>query len=303
MPVAVIDERSASAVRSSGGLFAPRFYSSEEAVRRALRHRDVLVALLPPRLLIASAGGYAATQTAAAAFIRAQPALRVVDVAPLPPGDPDGLTLFYLVVGLIFGGYVAATFVATLVGPRSPDGHSGALRLAWLGGNALLTGLLTAIVVGPLVGAVHGHVLQLSAIGALVVLAAGAATWALQSLLGQLGTLVAMIAFLLFGNPSAGLYPASFIPGFWRTIGPWLPGGAALSALRGSVYFGGAAIGAPLLILAAYVVAGAVTAMALAVRGGAHRQTSESAVGPGAEQRQDNRLDATGARVRELRSR
>ena len=106
MPIAVIDPNSAAAVRSSGGLFAPRTYDSEAAVRAALRRRDVLVALLPPRLLIASAGGYAATQTAAAAFTRVQPKLRVVDIAPLPSGDPRGLTLFYLAVALIFGGYV-----------------------------------------------------------------------------------------------------------------------------------------------------------------------------------------------------
>ena len=76
MPIAVIDPVSAAAVRSSGGLFAPRTYDSETAVRAALRRRDVLVALLPPRLLIASAGGYAATQAAVGAFTRVQPKLQ-----------------------------------------------------------------------------------------------------------------------------------------------------------------------------------------------------------------------------------
>jgi hypothetical protein len=268
MPIAVIDPSSAAAVRSSGGLFVPRVYKTETAVQAALRRRDVLVALLPPRLLIASAGGYAATQTAAAAFTRVKPALRVVDVAPLPPGDPRGLTLFYLAVALIFGGYIAATLVTTLVGPRSRDGRSATIRVGSLAGYSILAGLLTAIVVGPLIGAVPGHVVQVGAIGALVVLAAAAATSALQSLLGPAGTLVAMVVLLLLGNPSAGLYPGSFLPGFWRTIGPWLPGGAALSALRGSVYFGGSAIAAPLLLLAVYVVVGATSTIALASRRG-----------------------------------
>src|SRR5215470_2589904 len=104
MPVAVIGPRAAAAVASSNGVFVPRVYPDEGAVRDALQRRDVLVALVPPRLLIASAGGYAATQYAAEAFTRAQPRLRVVDVAPLPPGDARGLTLFYLDVALIFGG-------------------------------------------------------------------------------------------------------------------------------------------------------------------------------------------------------
>jgi hypothetical protein len=280
MPIAVVDPTSAAAVRSSNGLFAPRTYNNESAVRAALRRRDVLVALLPPRLLIASAGGYAATQTAVAAFTRVQPKLRVVDVAPLPSGDPRGLTLFYLTVALIFGGYIAATFVTTLIGPRAEDRRGATIRVAALAGYSLVAGFLTAIVVGPWIGAVPGHVAQVGAIGALVVFAAAAATSGLQSLLGRAGTLVALILFLLLGNPSAGLYPGSFVPGFWRIIGPWLPGGAALSALRGTVYFGGTAIGAPLLLLALYIVLGVTSTILLTTRRGAHAPEIEISAAP-----------------------
>ena len=118
MPIAVLGPRAAAAVASSNGMFVPRPYGSLREIRSALRRRDVLAALVPPRLLIASAGGYAATQYSAAAFTSAQPNLRVVDVAPLPAGDSRGLTLFYLTVALIFGGYFAATVLTTLVGPR-----------------------------------------------------------------------------------------------------------------------------------------------------------------------------------------
>jgi hypothetical protein len=265
MPVAVIDRSSAATVRSSDGLFVPRTYGSEVAVRAALHRRDVLVALLPPRLLIASAGGYAATQEAAVAFTNADPTLRLVDVAPLPPGDPRGLSLFYLVVALIFGGYFAATLVTKFAGPRSRDGRSAARRIGALSIYSTIVGVLTAVVVGPLIGAVSGHLVAVSAIGALLVLAAAVGTTALQSIFGIAGTLVALVAFLLFGNPSAGLYPGSFVPGFWRTIGPWLPGGAALSVFRGAVYFGGAAIGAPLILLTVYVVAGALITIVVGI--------------------------------------
>ena len=277
MPIGVLDPRSVAAVESSNGKFEPRMYRSESAIRDALHRRDVLAALVPPRLLIASAGGYAATQYAAAAFTRAEPRLRVVDVAPLPAGDSRGLTLFYLVVALIFGGYFAATIVTTLVGPQSRSHRGAALRIGALMGFSLVAGFLTALIVGPVIGTVPGHVAQMGAIGSLVVFAAAAATSALQALLGVAGTLVALIVFVLFGNPSAGLYPGSFLPGFWRAIGPWLPGGAGLSALRGSVYFDGTAIGGRLVLLAVYAVAGAAITIALGWRRGLHAPEAELA--------------------------
>ena len=277
MPIGVLEPRSAGAVESSNGMFVPRIYRSESALHAALRRRDVLVALVPPRLLIASAGGYAATQYATAAFTRAQPNLRVVDVAPLPAGDSRGLTLFYLAVALIFGGYFAATVVTTLVGPRSRSHRGAALRVGALLVFSLLAGFLTAVVVGPLIGAVPSHVAQMGAIGSLVVFAAAMATSALQALLGVAGTLVALVAFVLLGNPSAGLYPSSFVPGFWGTIGPWLPGGAGLSALRGSIYFDGTGIGGRLVLLVVYAVAGAAITIALGWRRGLHAPEAEIA--------------------------
>jgi hypothetical protein len=277
MPVAVTSPRAAAAVAASNGVFVPRAYASERAVRDALHRRDVLVALLPPRLLIASAGGYAATQYATTAFTTAQPQLRVVDVAPLPAGDARGLTLFYLDVALIFGGYFAATVVTTLVGPRSRSRRAAALRVGALLVFSLLAGFLTAVVVGPGIGALPDHVAQVGAIGSLIVFAAAMATSALQTLLGVAGTLVALVIFVLFGNPSAGLYPGSFLPGFWGAIGPWLPGGAGLSALRGAVYFDGAAIGGRLAVLAAYAVVGAAITIALGWRRGLRAPEAEMA--------------------------
>jgi hypothetical protein len=206
----------------------------------------------------------------------------VVDVAPLPAGDPRGLTLFYLTVALIFGGYFAATIVTTLVGPRSRSHRAAALRAGALLVFSLLTGFLTAVVVGPLIGAVSGHVAQMGAVGSLVVFAAAMATSALQALLGVAGTLVALIAFVLLGNPSAGLYPGSFLPGFWGAIGPWLPGGAGLSALRESVYFDSVGVGGRLGLLAVYAVGGAAITVALGWRRGLRVPEAEIATAAGA---------------------
>jgi hypothetical protein len=40
----------------------------------------------------------------------------VADVAPLPPGDSRGLTIFYVTIAWVFGGYFAATVIMTLLG-------------------------------------------------------------------------------------------------------------------------------------------------------------------------------------------
>ena len=278
MPIGVLDARSAAMLEGSHGLFEPRMYRTEANVRKALRRREVLAALVPPRLLIASAGSYAATQYVRFAFTQAQPSLRVQDVAPLPPGDSRGLTLFYVAVALIFGGYFGATVVTTLIGPQSPTHGGAAMRVVGLLAFSVLTGFVTVLVVGQALDTVPGHVAEAGAIGSLIVFAAAMATSALQSALGIAGTLVAMIAFVMLGNSSAGgAYPGSFVPGFWRTIGPWLPTGAGLSALRGSVYFGGSAIAGHLLVLAAYAVIGATVTIGLGWRRGLHVPEAEIA--------------------------
>ena len=278
VPVGVIDQRSAAAVEASKGLFAPRMYKGESQVRAALRKREVLAALVPPRLLVASAAGYAATQYVQVAFTRGQPQLRVEDVAPLPAGDSRGLTLFYLTIALMFGGYFGATVVTTLVGPRSPGHRGAALRVAGLLAFSVLAGFLSAVVAGPAIGTVPDHVAQMGAVGTLIVFAAAMATSALQSLLGIAGTLVAMVAFVMLGNSSAGgAYPGTFVPDFWRAIGPWLPTGAGLSALRGAVYFGGTAITGRLILLAAYAVIGALITIVLGWRRGTRIPEAEVA--------------------------
>ena len=63
---------------------------------------------------------------------------------------------------------------------------------------------------------------------------------------------------MIFGAPAAGgSVPASFLPGFWRTIGPYLPAGAGTTAVRNTIYFDGNAITRALVVLVAYLVVGA----------------------------------------------
>jgi hypothetical protein len=84
------------------------------------------------------------------------------------------------------------------------------------------------------------------------------ATAALQTLFGAAGTLIVVVTFVIFGAPSAGgAVPSPFLPGLWRTVGPYLPAGAGTTATRNTLYFDANGIGQPLLVLAAYLVVGA----------------------------------------------
>jgi hypothetical protein len=52
--------------------------------------------------------------------------------------------------------------------------------------------------------------------------------------------------------------PSAFLPGFWRTFGPYLPAGAGTTAVRNTIYFDGNGITRALAVLVAYLVVGAI---------------------------------------------
>ena len=72
------------------------------------------------------------------------------------------------------------------------------------------------------------------------------------------------IVFVIFGAPaSGGTVPAPYLPTLWRTIGPYLPAGAGTTVVRNTIYFDGNGIATSLLILAAYLVLGALAVLSL----------------------------------------
>jgi hypothetical protein len=125
--------------------------------------------------------------------------------------------------------------------------------------------LLTDIFAGPVLGAVPtSKFLELWGLFTFVMIAVAFATAALQTVLGPIGTLIVVIVFVIFGAPaSGGPVPTAYLPGLWRTFGPYLPAGAGTTIVRNTIYFGGNAITRSLLILAGYLLAGAVTVLAV----------------------------------------
>ena len=190
--------------------------------------------------------------------------LRVRDLAPLPASDSTGTSLFFLVIAWMLGGYVGATALAIVLGGmRSPGLRQAAIRLGLLAGYAVISGLLGALLIGPVMGVVSGYSLSLAGTGMLLVFAAAAATAGLQAALGMPGTLIAIIAMVVFGDPTAGTSIATpLLASPWNVIGQGLPPSAALSAARGVVYLGGANLTGPLTVLATYAAAGTLLTLA-----------------------------------------
>ncbi|MEV6480798.1 DUF3533 domain-containing protein [Streptomyces sp. NPDC051576] len=233
-------------------------------------------------LLVASAGGPAVSSTAQqiAQTIETDRHRQVTITDIRPPADSDGrgMSSFYLVMGWMVGGYMAATILGMAGGARPANLHRTVIRLGSLALYAIASGLGGAIIADPLLGALQGHFAQLWALGALIVFASAATTVAFQVLWGVIGVGVTVLLFVVLGNPSAGgAYPSVLLPPFWAATGQWLPPGAGTTAVRNTVYFSANAIAQPLWVLAGYAVVGtavAVTASALHLR---RRQRLEGA--------------------------
>lgn len=217
-------------------------------------------------LLVAGGGGAALANAVQDVIGQAEAAQHrsatVNDAVPAQPGDARGLTGFYLVMGWLIGGYLVAALLAISTRARPATTRRALIRLTVLVPYAILSGLGGAIIVGPVLGALTGHFLAVSALGALLVYCAAAVTMAFQVLAGTLGVGLTLILFVVLGNPSAGgAYQAPLLPGFWRAISGALPNGAGVEALRHILYFGSYGIGDNLTIIALYVATGILVAL------------------------------------------
>lgn len=292
VPVAVVAPPAAApAVRarlSRGGALDPRPYPGLAAARRAIDTRDVYAIFVPgraaDRLIVAPAASSIVAELLPAALRRGEPAgrrLTVQTVKPLPSDDPRGLSPFYLVVGWLVGGYVGATVLGLARGGSARGSRAALGRLAVLAGYSLASGLLGVLVVQQIVGVLDGNTLALAAVGALLVFATGAATAALQSLLGIVGTALAILLFVAIGNPASGgpLATELLMPGLWRTVGPLLPPGAGTTLVRNIAYFDGNALRGALTVLGAYAAAGSAIVALIGYRGARAGTTGAETLG------------------------
>ncbi len=162
-------------------------------------------------------------------------------------------------------GYLGATVLALAFGSTPGPRRTGA-RLLGVASLGLLMGIIGAILASA-IGGIDRGLVAIALVGALTTFAVGAATVALQSTLGMAGTGLAILLFVVIGNPSAGGASAyELVPEPWQTVGPLLPNGAATTALRDLAYFPDASIGGPLLVLLAWALIASLLAFLIGAR-------------------------------------
>ena len=251
---------------------------SEAAGVSAIRNRALDGALIvstsgrSDRLLVASAEGGALSQALQTVVTRVEQSqgrqVTTQDIVAASSGDARGLSAFYLVVGWMVGGYLVASILGISAGSRPANTRRLLIRIGALLVYSIAAGLGGALLVYNIVpGLPGGHLLALWGLGTLLVFAVAVFTTALQVLAGIVGIGLAIIIFVVLGNPSAGgAYPWPLLPGFWRAIGPWLPPGAGVEADRGITYFSGHGVLVSLFVLAGYALAGLVVSVVVVAR-------------------------------------
>jgi hypothetical protein len=219
------------------------------------------------RLFVASAANRATAIALAATFnrvaaVRGGPAVRVTDVKPLPPKDPNGTAAFYAVIAWVFGGYIGSTLIGLIGSPRSRSRQRAAARIGAFAGFGIVGGILSVVMLRACFDVFSGHVVALCAIAALTIFASGAATGGIQAAAGPAGTGLVILVFVILGNAaSGGPFARPLLPGLWRTIGGVLPPGASVDLSRSALFFDGARIAGPILVLVGWTALGTALAV------------------------------------------
>lgn len=276
VPVAVVGPPAVTAKLGAlpGDPLEPRQAASLPEALSQIDDRDVYGAYdaTRNRLFVASAANRATALALEATFNRAAaarngPAVRVTDVKPLPIKDPNGTAAFYAVIAWVFGGYIAAILIGLIGSPRSRSRKRAAARLGALAGFAIVAGILSVVLLHASFDVFDSNVAALCAIAALTIFASGAATAGIQAAAGQAGTGLVILLFVILGNAaSGGPFARPLLPGLWRTVGGILPPGASVDLARSALFFDGARITGPILVLVGWAVVGAVLALAFGGR-------------------------------------
>ena len=276
VPVAVVGPPVVAAQldRLPGDPLDARQASSRADALSQIDDRDVYGAYDAPtnHLFVASAANRATAVALEQTFNRAaaaqgRPAVPVTDVKPLPPKDPNGTAVFYAMIAWVFGGYIASTLIGLIGSPRDSSRQRAAARLGALAGFSIVAGILSVVMLHASFDVFSGHVVALCAIATLTIFASGAATAGIQAALGPPGTGLVILVFVILGNPaSGGPFARPLLPGFWSTIGGVLPPGASVDLARSALFFDGARITGPVLVLAGWAALGMALALALGGR-------------------------------------
>ncbi|RQO48124.1 hypothetical protein DBV08_12010 [Rhodococcus sp. KBW08] len=258
-PVQATTQISASLEASKPGAFDTRDFADADALRDAIRNRDVVggiaVDATGPHVLIATAGGTPIAQTltgvASGLAERSGAKVPVEDVVPLTADDPAGAGLTALALPLVFGGIMPAVVLVQLF-PRSI-----VKRVLGAGGVAVVAGFALTAILQFGTNSLDGNYLLTALALTLGMSAISLPILGLESLLGMKGFALGAVTMMFIGNPLSGMATtAAWLPAGWGALGQLLPPGAAGASVRSTAFFDGHGAATPLLVLACWIAVG-----------------------------------------------
>jgi hypothetical protein len=240
--------------------FDVRHYAGEADARADLLDTEVQGVLVPgpagDRALITGAFGKSPTDAVRTAFEQIAAArgapLTVKDLRPLPSHDSRGMGAMWTVLGTVVPSITFGAML-TLLGGGLPT------RTRWLtlAAFAPAAGLVSALTADAVVGALGGAFWPLVGVSTVIALGVAGAVHGLGRSFGLPGIGLGVLVLLVLGQASSGgAVTPLLVPDFYGAVAPWLPTGAGVSAVRNVVYFDGAAIAQPLMVLAGYGLLG-----------------------------------------------
>ncbi|MFF0423921.1 hypothetical protein ACFYUJ_05855 [Streptomyces sp. NPDC004520] len=243
------------------GALDVRTVADRDTAVSALREQRSFGAYIPgekPELLVASGSSDTSAMAVEKVFTKVAAAqdapLKVTDVAPTASGDPTGQGVFFLLVALSIGSYASVAVI----------GGAGAalpmrIRALLAAGMSLVVSLIGTLFAGPVFHLVDqglGGVWALSWLYAAGILAVGVG---LHTFLRRWTTLGVMVLFVMLNfTSSGGIYRPELQPGFFGALHAFWNGAGFVEGVRGHVYFDGHGLGRNVLVLALWLLAGAV---------------------------------------------
>lgn len=223
---------------------------------KQIKNGDIYAAYVPgasPQLLVSSAHGAVATRTiegmftGVAASTGAQ--LQVKDIVPISKGDPNGVSLFYLIFGVTLGAFLFGQ------GSFAVARHLPAkVKMLQTVTFSIVLGVFASLVARVWLQVLPGSIPVETGVLILLAAAVGLFVIAVTNVLKDAGVAVGTIVALILGTASSGgAIPVEFIPPGFAFFAHFLAPGAAISALRDIAYFDSGASVTPILVLLAWI--------------------------------------------------
>jgi hypothetical protein len=257
--------------QNAPGTFDITYYPDEDALREAIRNRDVYggISFGPDgRTLFIATGGSPAvaqllSQVGNGIAQHLGVPLRTEDLASATADDPRGAGLAAAALPITLAGLLPAIALVLVLKREVWTRFAAAVVFAGLAGWTI------AALLRYVLGSIEGNFWGVAGGLTLGLLAAGLFMLGLGSLFGRAGLALGALLALLLGNPLSGLASApELLPSGWGALGQWLPQGATATLLRSTAFFGGAGATMAIAVLTCWALAGTVLIVIAAVRNG-----------------------------------